>query len=191
MDKENQKVENQIDDSEIVDDDLEKEEEFIDAEIVDDEDPIEEDETEVTDDVIKEDFNEFKDKYQRLLADFTNYKQREEAAKADFKKYASSNLVEKLLPVLDNFDRALKDQDPEDGLVKGIVMTRDEMIQVLEKEGLELIESDGCAFDPNVHQAVLAEESDEIESDHIIETFQKGYKLNNRVIRPAMVKVAK
>lgn len=191
MDKENQKDENQIDDSEIIDDDLEKEEEFIDAEIVDDEDPIEEDEEEVTDDVIEEDFNEFKDKYQRLLADFTNYKQREEAAKADFKKYASSNLVEKLLPVLDNFDRALKDQDPEDGLVKGIVMTRDEMIQVLEKEGLELIESDGCAFDPNLHQAVLAEESDEIESDHIIETFQKGYKLNNRVIRPAMVKVAK
>ncbi|WP_297281425.1 nucleotide exchange factor GrpE [uncultured Anaerococcus sp.] len=191
MDKENQKDENQIDDSEIIDDDLEKEEEFIDAEIVDDEDPIEEDEEEVTDDVIEEDFNEFKDKYQRLLADFTNYKQREEAAKADFKKYASSNLVEKLLPVLDNFDRALKDQDPEDGLVKGIVMTRDEMIQVLEKEGLELIESDGCTFDPNLHQAVLAEESDEIESDHIIETFQKGYKLNNRVIRPAMVKVAK
>ena len=70
-------------------------------------------------------------------------------------------------------------------------MTRDEMIRVLEKEGLELIESDGCAFDHNVHQAVLAEESDEVESDHIIETLQKGYKLNNKVIRPAMVKVAK
>ena len=192
MDKENQKDDNQIDDKDIIEDDLEKEEDFIDAEIVDDEDTIEQEEkTELTDEVLEEDFNEFKDKYQRLLADFTNYKQREEAAKADFKKYASSNLVEKLLPVLDNFDRALKDQDPEDGLVKGIVMTRDEMIQVLEKEGLELIESDGCAFDPNLHQAVLAEESDEIESDHIIETFQKGYKLNNRVIRPAMVKVAK
>ncbi len=192
MDKENQKDDNQIDDKDIIEDDLEKEEDFIDAEIVDDEDTIEQEEkTELTDEVLEEDFNEFKDKYQRLLADFTNYKQREEASKADFKKYAASNLIEKLLPVLDNFDRALKDQDPEDGLVKGIVMTRDEMIKVLKQEGLEVIESDGSAFDPNIHQAVLAEESDEVESDHVIETFQKGYKLNDRVIRPAMVKVAK
>ena len=192
MDKENQKDDNQIDDKDIIEDDLEKEEDFIDAEIVDDEDTIEQEEkTELTDEVLEEDFNEFKDKYQRLLADFTNYKQREEASKADFKKYAVSNLIEKLLPVLDNFDRALKDQDPEDGLVKGIVMTRDEMIKVLKQEGLEVIESDGSAFDPNIHQAVLAEESDEVESDHVIETFQKGYKLNDRVIRPAMVKVAK
>ena len=157
MDKENQKDDNQIDDKDIIEDDLEKEEDFIDAEIVDDEDTIEQEEkTELTDEVLEEDFNEFKDKYQRLLADFTNYKQREEASKADFKKYAASNLIEKLLPVLDNFDRALKDQDPEDGLVKGIVMTRDEMIKVLKQEGLEVIESDGSAFDPNIHQAVLA-----------------------------------
>ncbi|MDU3211532.1 nucleotide exchange factor GrpE [Anaerococcus sp.] len=194
MDKENKNDENLIDDEDIIDENLENDEEFIDGEIVDDEDQIIDESYEssdLNDDVIEEDFNEFKDKYQRLLADFTNYKQREEASKADFKKYAVGNLVEKLLPVLDNFDRALKDQDPEDGLVKGIVMTRDEMIRVLEKEGLELIESDGCLFDPNIHQAVLAEDSDKVESDHIIETFQKGYKLNNKVIRPAMVKVAK
>lgn len=177
----------------LVDDEIIEEDEVIDGEIIDDDyEAIEdEDKNEVTDEKLEEDFNEFKDKYQRLLADFTNYKQREEASKADFKKYACSNLVEKLLPVLDNFDRALKDQDPEDGLVKGIVMTRDEMLNILKNEGLEEIQSDGEAFDPNVHQAVLAEDSDEVESNHIIETFQKGYKLNNRVIRPAMVKVAK
>ena len=186
MDKENQKDEDIVD--EIIDEDLE-DEDFIDGEIVDDEKEATDSDTE--DEKAEEDFDEYKDMYQRLLADFTNYKQREETAKADFKKYAVSNLIEELLPVLDNFDRALKDQDPESGLVKGIVMTRDEMIRVLEKEGLELIESDGCAFDHNVHQAVLAEESDEVESDHIIETLQKGYKLNNKVIRPAMVKVAK
>ena len=169
-----------------------EEDEVIDGEIVDEDyEASNEDKEEVTDEKLEEDFNEFKDKYQRLLADFTNYKQREEASKADFKKFAVSNLVEKLLPVLDNFDRALKDQDPEDGLVKGIVMTRDEMLNVLKNEGLEEIPSDGEIFDPNVHQAVLAEDSDEVESDHIIETFQKGYKLNNKVIRPAMVKVAK
>ncbi|MBS6105932.1 nucleotide exchange factor GrpE [Anaerococcus sp.] len=169
-----------------------EEDEVIDGEIVDDDyESVDEDENEINNDKLEEDFNEFKDKYQRLLADFTNYKQREEASKADFKKYAVSNLVEKLLPVLDNFDRALKDQNPEDGLVKGILMTRDEMLSILKNEGLEEISSDGELFDPNIHQAVLAEDSDEVESDHIIETFQKGYKLNNRVIRPAMVKVAK
>ena len=193
MDKENKNDEKLIDDEDIIDENLE-DDEFVEGEIVDDEDQVIDenyDSSDLNDDTIEEDFNEFKDKYQRLLADFTNYKQREEASKADFKKYAVSNLVEKLLPVLDNFDRALKDQDPDDGLVKGIVMTRDEMIRVLENEGLEIIESNGCLFDPNIHQAVLAEDSDEVESDHIIETFQKGYKLKGKIIRPAMVTVNK
>lgn len=190
--------EKKLNDDKLEQDQLENEEsleedEVINGEIIDEnyEDFAKDKENEVTDQKLEEDFNEFKDKYQRLLADFTNYKQREEASKADFKKFAVSNLVEKLLPVLDNFDRALKDQDPDDGLVKGIVMTRDEMLNILKNEGLEEIPSDGEAFDPNVHQAVLAEDSDEVDSDHIIETFQKGYKLNNKVIRPAMVKVAK
>lgn len=190
--------EKKLNDDKLEQDQLENEEsleedEVIDGEIIDEnyEAFAEDKENEVTDQKLEEDFNEFKDKYQRLLADFTNYKQREEASKADFKKFAVSNLVEKLLPVLDNFDRALKDQDPDDGLIKGIVMTRDEMLNILKNEGLEEIPSDGEAFDPNVHQAVLAEDSDEVDSDHIIETFQKGYKLNNKVIRPAMVKVAK
>ena len=164
----------------------ETKEEIIDGEIV--EDDLDDD---ISTEDIEEDFNEFKDKYQRLLADFTNYKQREEASKADFKKYATSNLVEKLLPVLDNFDRALAGAKDDDALAKGVEMTRDEMLRILENEGLELIRSDGEAFDYNLHQAVLTEESNEVESDHIIETLQKGYKLNSKVIRPAMVKVAK
>lgn len=187
----NEKIKNENLDQEL-DENLEDEiiedsddEEVIEAEIVEDDDE------EISDEVIEEDFNEFKDKYQRLLADFTNYKQREEASKADFKKYACSNLVEKLLPVLDNFDRAIASASEDDPLIKGVVMTRDEMLKILENEGLEVIPSDGEVFDYNVHQAVLSEESDTVESDHIIETFQKGYKLNDRVIRPAMVKVAK
>ncbi len=181
-----------IKDEDIKDEETKDEDDVIDAEIIEEDEELDEElSEEITDEVLESDFDEFKDKYQRLLADFTNYKQREEASKADFKKYAVTNLVEKLLPVLDNFDRALKDQNEEDPLVQGIVMTRNEMIRVLENEGLEEIPSDGETFDPNVHQAVLAEDSDEVEADHIIETFQKGYKLNNRVIRPAMVKVAK
>ncbi len=166
----------------------ENEEDFIEAELVDEEDEASEDLKEEK----KEDTeNDYKDRYQRLLADFTNYKKREESQKEDFKKFASSSLIEKLLSVLDNLDRALDKADSEDPFVKGVMMTRDELIKILQNEGLEEIESDGVEFDHNFHQAVLAEESDTVESNYIIETFQKGYTLNGRVLRPAMVKVAK
>ena len=156
----------------------EDEEEIIDAEIVDDEKE-------------SSDNNEYIEKYQRLMADFANYKQREEKSKADFKKFASSSLIEKLLPVLDNFDRALKDKDPEDPFVKGVIMTRDELVKTLKNEGLEEILSDGEKFDHNLHHAVMTESSDTVKEDYIIETFQKGYTLNGKVLRPAMVKVSK
>lgn len=161
-----------------------QDEDCIEAEIVEDE------EKEATKNPSDE-VNEYQERYQRLLADFDNYKKREEANKADFKKFASSSLVEKLLPVIDNLDRALAKADENDAFVEGVVMTRKELLKVLENEGLEEIPSDGCEFDHNIHQAVLAEDSDEVESNHIIETFQKGYKLNGRLLRPAMVKVAK
>lgn len=177
MDNEKKHDEN-VEQEENIDEQLEE----IDAEIVDEDGNVEE---------LSEDENEFKEKYQRLLADFTNFKKREEKARADFKKFASSNLIEELLPVLDNFDRALKDQDSEDSFVKGIMMTRDSFWKVLEKEGLEEIESDGVEFDPNFHHAFQTEENEDFKSNYIIETYQKGYKLNDRVIRPSMVKVAK
>lgn len=178
MDNEKKHDEN-VEQEENIDEQLEE----IDAEIVDEEGNVEKD--------LSDDDNEYKEKYQRLLADFTNFKKREEKARADFKKFASSNLIEELLPVLDNFDRALKDQDSEDSFVKGIMMTRDSLWKVLEKEGLEEIESDGVEFDPNFHHAFQTEENEDFKSNYIIETYQKGYKLNDRVIRPSMVKVAK
>lgn len=159
------------------------EEDYIEAEIVDDEEDSKPSET--------VEVNEYQERYQRLLADFENYKKREEASKADFKKFAQSSLIEKLLPVIDNLDRALAKADEDDAFVEGVIMTRKELMKVLENEGLEEIDSDGCEFDHNIHQAVLAEENDEVEENHIIETFQKGYKLNGRVLRPAMVKVSK
>lgn len=171
--EENEEIEN-------IEDIEDSEEEVIDAEIVEDEN-----------EEISASDNEYIEKYQRLMADFANYKQREEKAKADFKKFASSSLVEKLLPVLDNFDRALKDKDLEDPFVKGVIMTRDELIKILKNEGLEEIKSDGEKFDHNLHHAVMTEESETVEEDYIIETFQKGYTLNGRVLRPAMVKVSK
>ncbi|WP_276862518.1 nucleotide exchange factor GrpE [Anaerococcus tetradius] len=167
----------------VIEDKENQDEDCIEAEIVEDE---EKEATKKPSDEV----NEYQERYQRLLADFDNYKKREEANKADFKKFASSSLVEKLLPVIDNLDRALAKADENDAFVEGVVMTRKELLKVLENEGLEEIPSDGCEFDHNIHQAVLAEDSDEVESNHIIETFQKGYKLNGRLLRPAMVKVA-
>lgn len=168
--------------------------EEIEAEIVDDDSidkEVKEDISSKEEKVKKDEKDEFKDKYQRLLADFTNYKNREEKAKKEFKRFASTSLIENLLPVLDNFDRALKDKDEDDPFVKGMIMTRDEMLKVLKQEGLTEIKSDGEKFDPKFHNAVMTEENDEFEEDYIIETFQKGYMIDNKVIRAAMVKVSK
>lgn len=132
-----------------------------------------------------------KDSFARLQADFTNYKRRQEKEKQDIYKYASEGLVVKLLSVMDNFDRALKDADEEDTLTKGIIMIRSELENILTQEGVEEIVSDNEKFDANLHHAVFMEENDEVESEYIIETFQKGYKLKDKVIRPAMVKVSK
>lgn len=184
--KKDENIDEEVEDIEDIkekEDEIEEdlEEEIIDAEIVEDEE----------DSSVNQANNEYVEKYQRLMADFANYKQREEKSKADFKKFASSSLIEKLLPVLDNFDRALKDKDPEDPFVKGVIMTRDELLKTLKNEGLEEILSDGEKFDHNLHHAVMTEESDSVEEDYIIETFQKGYTLNGKILRPAMVKVSK
>ncbi|MFR2717110.1 MAG: nucleotide exchange factor GrpE [Anaerococcus obesiensis] len=177
MDNEKKHDEN-VEQEENIDEQLEE----IDAEIVDEEGNVEED--------LSDDDNEYKEKYQRLLADFTNFK-KEKKRQGLILKVCIIKFNRRALPVLDNFDRALKDQDEEDSFVKGIMMTRDSFWKVLEKEGLEEIESDGVEFDPNFHHAFQTEENEDFKSNYIIETYQKGYKLNDRVIRPSMVKVAK
>ncbi|WP_202080700.1 nucleotide exchange factor GrpE [Caldalkalibacillus salinus] len=135
---------------------------------------------------------EFQQKYLRAQADFDNFRRRTRQEKEEQAKYASLPLVEKLLPALDNFERALAasqdSQDPE--LAKGVDMVYRQIDEVLKQEGLEPILTVGEAFDPNVHQAVMQEESDEYESGIVTEELQKGYKLKDKVIRPAMVKVS-
>ncbi len=154
---------------------------------------VKENSEEITKDTeqVNEQFEKLKDSFTRLQADFTNYKRRQEKEKSDIYKYASEGLVIKLLSVMDNFDRALKGADKEDTLTKGIVMIKSELENILTQEGVEEIVSDNEKFDANLHHAVFMEENDEVESEHIIETFQKGYKLKDKVIRPAMVKVSK
>jgi molecular chaperone GrpE len=134
--------------------------------------------------------------YQRFLrtqADFDNFRRRARQEKEDFVKYASLKLIEQLLPVIDNFERALsssKENKDFDSLVKGLDMTFRQLDQVLVQEGLRPIESVGQPFNPEIHQAIMQVESEEHEEGIVVEELQKGYMLKDKVIRPAMVKVS-
>ncbi|MBQ5955012.1 MAG: nucleotide exchange factor GrpE [Firmicutes bacterium] len=130
-------------------------------------------------------------KYMRLMADFQNQKKRFDKEKADIHQYANEKIVKNLLEVLDNFERALdatKDADPS--LHEGMELIFKQLMAALEKAGVAEIKALGEEFDPNFHNAVMMEETDEYESNKVSEVMQKGYTLNSRVIRPSMVKVA-
>ena len=131
---------------------------------------------------------------QRVQADFDNFRRRTRGEKEELIKYASEGLITKLLPVLDNFERALvalQDKDEGKSYLEGVEMIYRQLYQVLTNEGLEVVPSIGCPFDPNCHEAVMQVESDEAPHDTVLEEFQKGYRLKGKLIRPSMVKVAK
>lgn len=158
-------------------------------------DEIKEEET--SDDVDKEiqkltkKLEDMKSTAQRTQADFINYKKRVEKEKADISAYAIENLVTQLLGVLDNFDRAMDAiEDKENDFYKGVDLIKKQLFDCLVKQGLEEIEAEDADFDPNIHHAVLQEEKEGVESGKVIEVLQKGFKLKNRVIRAAMVKVS-
>lgn len=137
----------------------------------------------------KED-EELNAKYMRLMADFQNYKRRTEKEKSDIYAYANEKLVSELLNVIDSFERALDHGEADESFVQGMNNIFKMLKGVLEKSGLEEVEALGVKFDPNFHNAVMTEDSDEYESGFVTEVLQKGYKLNGKVIRPSMVKVA-
>lgn len=128
-------------------------------------------------------------RYLRLMADFQNYKKRVEKEKSDLYSYANEKLVTEMLVVTDNFERALQHDGADDGFKEGMEMIFKQLTDVLEKAGLAEINALGEDFDPNFHNAVMTEESDEYESGKVSGVMQKGYTLNGKVIRPSMVKV--
>ena len=133
------------------------------------------------------------ERYLRLLAEFQNFKKRSAKEKSDIHAYANEKIIGDLLPILDNFERALASNaidDPE-AYAKGMSMIFEQMKTALEKAGLQEIEALGKEFNPNMHNAVVSEESDEHESGHVSKELQKGYTLNGKVVRPTMVAVAK
>jgi molecular chaperone GrpE len=128
----------------------------------------------------------------RALADMENLRKRVRKEQEDLAKYASLKVIAELLPVLDNFERALaadKESTTVDSLLQGVNMVYRQMVQVFEKEGLTPIQAAGQPFDPNIHQAVMQVEDANFESGVVVEELQKGYQFKDRVVRPAMVKV--
>ena len=132
--------------------------------------------------------DEYLDALRRLKAEFENSRKRQERERARILETASERLVVELLPILDNLDRAL---EAEGDIHEGVRAIRDQLVAALGKEGLLPVASDGQPFDPNVHEAVLGQPTEEHEEGTILQTFQRGYLLNGKPIRPAKVVVAK
>jgi len=128
---------------------------------------------------------------QRLQADFDNYRKRNASLRIESLDEGAREIVRDLLPVLDNFERAMENTANVDpGYVEGIRLVHKQLLGILEKNGLEEIPADGM-FDAELHNAVMQEEAEDTESGMITAVFQKGYKVKNRIIRHSMVKVAK
>lgn len=135
---------------------------------------------------------EAENKVLRAQADFDNFRRRTRLDQEAAQKYRAQSLVSEIIPALDNFERALQieaDNDQTKSLLQGMNMVYNQLIQALQNEGVEAIKSVGEQFDPHIHQAVMQVEDENFESNTVIEELQKGYKLKDRVIRPAMVKV--
>lgn len=161
-------------------------EDEITKEITEEEDHLEEDE-----DVTKE-VEELTVKLARLQADFVNFKKRSEKEKERSIAYGVESFVCELLPIMDNFQRALDSElDKESGFFKGVEMILNQLKTLLTNKGIEEIEDLGTDFDPNIHNAISMEESEEYEAGKVISVLQKGYKYKDKVIRPSMVIVSK
>ena len=138
------------------------------------------------------DNEELQTQYMRLAADFQNYKRRTEKEKSDIYAFANEKIVVELLDVIDNFDRslAMEADCKDEKMLEGMKLIFKQLKDVLEKNHVKEIEAAEADFDPNFHHAVMTDNSGEFESGRITEVFQKGYTLNDKVVRPAMVKVA-
>jgi molecular chaperone GrpE len=133
---------------------------------------------------------DYKSRYVRALADFENFRKRMEREKADFFRYATANVLRDMLPVLDNFDRALDHAEEGDEFHKGVLLIYKQLYDVLQRHGLKPIDESGVTFDPNIHEAVVREEDDSVPNHTVLAILQKGYFLHDRLLRPALVKVA-
>jgi molecular chaperone GrpE len=134
--------------------------------------------------------DELKDLLLRRQAEFDNFRKRSERERSDYLQYAAMDSVKELLPVLDDFERALRVEAPSSDYAKGVEMIYNRMLETMKKLGLEPMETAGRLFDPHLHQAIERVETADADDHTILGEFQRGYFFKGKLLRPAMVKVA-
>lgn len=163
------------------------------ADIVETEDPLKVMEAKL--ESLEQEAKENHDRFLRISAEFENYKKRAAREMSEFKKFANESFVKAMLTVVDNLDRAIESSDSDkhvnSSVMEGVHMTLKEILKVFEQFSVKPFESIGKTFDPSLHQAVAQEETDEYPENSILKELQKGYMMHDRLLRPAMVIVAK
>jgi len=134
------------------------------------------------------------DGWQRSQADLANYRRRVERERAEAYQMTAAGVIARFLPVLDDFDRAMKDAPSGDDAkqwLEGVVLIQRKLHNLIESEGVTQVEAEGAMFDPNLHEAVTHDESENHAAGQVIEVLRQGYRMGERVLRPALVRVAK
>lgn len=136
----------------------------------------------------------FQDKFLRQAAELENFRRRTEREKAELLKFANEGLIRDLVPVLDSFNQATESatgsQTESRSILDGLNMVKEQLLSVLKKHGLEVVPAEGHKFDPNLHQAIQRVECEGIDAEVVAQEFAKGYTLNGRLVRPAIVSVS-
>lgn len=154
--------------------------------------PVDGDVVEESSEDVSEKYQDLNDKYVRLQADFINYKRRTGNERAQALSMGVEKMASGLLDIVDNFERALSlEKDTAGGFYEGVEMIYTQLIDYLKQNGVVEIDALNQKFDPNFHHAVMVEERDDVEPGIVTEVFQKGYMIDERVLRPSMVKVSK
>ena len=181
-----EEMQREIDEHEESSDELEDNEQV--AEVEENADEVVEEPNEL--ELLKEKLAEDEERYKRLQADFENFRRRTRQEKEELSALVVQNFMTELLPMVDNFERALGAEAADgESFKKGVDMIFGQLMEVLKNRGLEYIETKDAKFDPNFHQAVMRVENPELEDDSIVAELQKGYMVKGKVIRPAMVQV--
>jgi molecular chaperone GrpE len=150
-------------------------------------------ETAGTADELRRERDALQDRLLRTAAEFDNYRKRMEKERRELSEYAAADILTEMLPILDNFERALAAPPTTDvsSLRKGVELIHKQMLDLLRKRGVKPIDALGADFDPNIHEAVVHEPSDAHREGEVMQELQRGFRLGDRLLRPAMVKVAK
>jgi molecular chaperone GrpE len=145
-----------------------------------------------TADELRRERDALQDRLLRTAAEFDNYRKRVERDRRELSEFAAADALIEMLPIIDNLERAIQaSSGSDDGLRKGVEMIHRQMLDLLRKRGVKPIDALGADFDPNLHQAVDHQDSDQHRDGEVIQELQRGYTLGDRLLRPAMVKVAK